>query len=47
MYINQQDAQTSVIKLAVFPITTQQPDVSEYTKRDVQPIKVAPDDGLI
>ena len=27
--------------------TTQQPDVSAYTKYDVQLIKVAPDDGLI
>ena len=59
MYINQQDAQISVIRLyfliicpaAVWlyeglPITTQQPDVSEYTKCDVHLIKVAPDDGL-
>ena len=28
-------------------IATQQPDVSEYIKCDVQFIKVAPDDGLI
>ena len=27
-------------------IATQQPDVSAYTKCDVQLIKVAPDDGL-
>ena len=27
-------------------IATQQPDVSTYTKCDVQLIKVAPDDGL-
>ena len=31
----------------VFGIATQQPDVSAYTKCDVQLIKVAPDDGLI
>ena len=28
-------------------IATQQPDLSAYTKCDVQLIKVAPDDGLI
>ena len=28
-------------------IATQQPDVSAYTKCDVQLIKVAPDDGLM
>ena len=28
-------------------ITTQQPEVSAYTKYDIQFIKVAPDDGLI
>ena len=28
-------------------ITTQEPDVSAYTKCDVQLIKVAPEDGLI
>ena len=28
-------------------IATQQPDVTAYTKCDVQLIKVAPDDGLI
>ena len=46
MYTDQQDAQISVIK-PVLPIATQRPDVSEYTKCNVQLIKVAPDDGLI
>ena len=33
--------------LVCVAITTQQPDVSTYTKCDVQLIKVAPHDGLI
>ena len=34
-------------KMIVIRIATQQPDVLAYTKRDVQLIKVAPEDGLI